>query len=279
MSVGALADKLVEAEKMGRLPKIVVPVHFAGQPCDMAAIGSLARKYGFAVIEDASHAVGATDGVSKVGSCQYSDVTILSFHPVKIMTTGEGGMLLTNRNDLDASFRLLRSHGVTRDPALMDRPADGPWYYQQIDLGYNYRITDFQAALGLSQFRRLGEFLERRRRLAEIYSRNLRGLPVTLPYQRKDVLSAWHLYVLRISETGTVKRSQVVRALHEAGIKVNVHYIPVHTQPYFRTLGFCLGDFPESERYYQEAISLPMYFGLTDSEMQYVADQVKRIVS
>lgn len=279
MSVDQLAAKLARAEKEGSLPKIVVAVHFGGQPCDMAAIGALARRYGFAVIEDASHAIGASDGAAAVGSCFHSDITIFSFHPVKIMTTGEGGMLLTNRAEIDARARLLRSHGVTRDPSLMDQPSDGPWYYQQTELGYNYRITDIQAALGLSQLARLDEFIERRRMLARNYDLLFDGLPLIPPFQRPNAQSAWHLYVVRVPGDGRKARSEVFTKLRENGILVNVHYIPVHTQPYFRKLGFQVGDFPEAERYYEEALSLPMFFGLSEGDQERVAAQLSRILA
>jgi len=275
MSVEKLQAKLSHAEKEGGLPKIVVAVHFGGQPCDMAAIGALARRFGFAVIEDASHAIGASEGSSAVGSCAHSDITIFSFHPVKIITTGEGGMLLTNRADVDAKARLLRSHGVTRDPSLMDQPLHGPWYYQQTMLGYNFRITDIQAALGLSQLDRLDEFINRRRALALSYDLLFDGLPLVRPYQRPDAMSAWHLYVIRVpGESGKV-RNEVFAKLCEDGILCNVHYIPVHTQPYYRKMGFKPGDFPEAERYYNEAISLPMFFGLSETEQEYVADHLR----
>lgn len=279
LSADELEAKLARAEKGGRLPKIVVAVHFGGQPCDMEAIGALARRYGFAVIEDASHAIGASDGAAAVGSCVHSDITVFSFHPVKIMTTGEGGMLLTNRADIDAKLRLLRSHGVTRDPSLMDQPPHGPWYYQQTELGYNYRITDIQAALGLSQLARLDEFISRRRALARNYDLLFEGLPLIPPYQRPNARSAWHLYVIRVPRDGGKARGEVFVKLRENGILVNVHYIPVHTQPYYCKLGFRAGDFPEAERYYEEAISLPMFFGLGEADQERVAERLRSILA
>jgi UDP-4-amino-4,6-dideoxy-N-acetyl-beta-L-altrosamine transaminase len=279
MSVDALEAKLVCAEKAGSLPRIVVAVHFGGQPCDMAAIGALARRYGFAVIEDASHAIGASDGGDAVGSCVHSDITVFSFHPVKIMTTGEGGMLLTNRAEIDAKAKLLRSHGITRDPSQMDQAAHGPWYYQQTELGYNYRMTDIQAALGLSQLGRLGEFIERRRALAHNYNLLFAGMPMGLPCQRPNAESAWHLYVVRIPGSGRRGRNEVFGKLREEGVMVNVHYIPVHTQPYYLKLGFKAGDFPEAERYYAEAISLPMFFDLSESDQARVAEQLRNILA
>ena len=274
-----LEEKLAAAARKGTLPKIIVAVHFAGQPCDMAAIGALAKKYGVAVIEDAAHAVGAMDGPDRVGAGRHSDITIFSFHPVKILTTGEGGMLLTNRADLDSRARLLRSHGITRDTARMEGPSDGAWYYQQVELGFNYRITDLQAALGLSQVGRLDEFLRRRRELAANYGRLLEKVPVIAPWQRPGSESAWHLYVIRTGGDGRKGRREVFDALQSAGVRVNVHYIPVHLQPYYRKLGFNPGDFPEAERYYEEAISLPMFYGLSDIDQRYIVEQLERILS
>ena len=274
MSVDDLESRLQRAEAQGRLPKVVVPVHFAGQPCDMASVGALAKRYGFAVIEDASHAIGASDGDAVVGSCIHSDITVFSFHPVKILTTGEGGMLLTNRADLDSRLRLLRSHGVTRDPSLMDESTHGPWYYQQLELGYNYRITDIQAALGKSQLDRLDEFIAQRRQLARNYDELLGRLPVVLPWQCPLANSAWHLYVIRVPIGGRRSRDEVLSSLRESGILANVHYIPVHTHPYYRELGFHAGDFPEAEHYYAEAISLPMFFGLSAIDQERVARQL-----
>ena len=271
MSVTALEAKLQEAEKAGGLPKIVVPVHFAGQSCDMAAIKKLADRYGFAIVEDASHAVGAHYLDTMVGSCQYSDITVFSFHPVKIITTGEGGMLLTNRQDLYDSLALLRSHGITRDPAAMTTPSEGPWYYQQVELGYNYRITDIQAALGASQMRRLDAFVARRRELAQRYDDLLTNLPVIRPWQSPDGVSAFHLYPILLDPEHTSKgRREVFEALRSSGIGVNVHYIPVHTQPYYQEQGFRPGDFPAAERYYAGAISLPMFASLGDAEQDRV---------
>jgi UDP-4-amino-4,6-dideoxy-N-acetyl-beta-L-altrosamine transaminase len=280
MSPQALERKLRQAKQAGRPPAVVVPVHFAGQPCQMDAIGDLARAYGFRVIEDASHALGATYGGSRVGACAYSSMVVLSFHPVKIITTGEGGMVLTQDGALAERIALLRSHGITRDPALMDGPSEGPWYYQQVDLGYNYRLTDIQAVLGLSQMRRADAFVARRRALAARYDRLLADLPVTLPWQHPASASAWHLYVvrLRLGELRKTRRA-VVEALREAGIRANVHYIPVHTQPYYRALGFRPGDFPQAEAYYREAITLPMYAALTEAEQDRVADVLREVLT
>lgn len=268
----ALARKLEQAEREGRLPKIVVPVHLCGQPCDMAAIHALATRYGFKVIEDASHAIGGRYRDEFIGNCRYSDITVFSFHPVKIITTAEGGMALTNDDELARRMALLRSHGITRDPAQMTREPDGPWYYQQIDLGLNYRMTELQAALGVSQMTRLDTFVARRHALARRYDSLLAGLPLSTPWQHPDSYSGLHLYVIRLDlpRLGARTHREVFEALRAAGIGVNLHYIPVHTQPYYQGLGFRVGDFPESERYYKEAISLPMYQGLTEADQDTV---------
>src|SRR3990167_728033 len=253
MDVAHLAAKLAHAEKLNRLPKILVPVAFSGQSCDMAAIRSLADAYGVLIIEDASHAIGATYQGRPVGCGDYADMTVFSFHPVKIITSGEGGMLLTNSAELQQRLYRLRSHGISRDPALMSEPSHGPWYYQQLELGFNYRITDIQAALGLSQLSKLDGFLQRRRQLAARYDLLLQELPLCLPGRQAGVESAWHLYVVRL-QLARIKRSrrEAFDALRAAGIGFNVHYIPVHLQPYYRELGFCPGDFPAAEAYYSE---------------------------
>lgn len=277
----ALERKLIQAERDGVLPKVVVPVHLCGQPCDMQAIHALAQRFGFKVIEDASHAIGGKYRGEPVGNCRYSDITVLSFHPVKIITTAEGGMTLTNDAALADRMALLRSHGITREPAQMTHEPDGPWYYQQIDLGFNYRLTDLQAALGVSQMQRLDEYVARRHELATRYDRLLADLPVTTPWQHPDGYSGLHLYVVRVDEAraGTSHR-RVFERLRERGIGVNVHYIPVHTQPYYQRMGFTVGQFPEAERYYAEAISLPMFATLTNAEQDEVvaalADALKQ---
>lgn len=271
LDVQALATKLAQAQRLGRLPKVVVPVAFAGQSCDMAGIRELAERYGFKVIEDASHAVGASYLGRPVGCGDYADITVFSFHPVKIITTGEGGLLTTQDEQLAERLLRLRSHGITRDPALMTQPSEGPWYYQQLELGYNYRITDIQAALGLSQLTRLSAFVARRRALAARYDELLAGLPLTLPVAQPGAESAWHLYPVRLHLHALQRdHQQVFTALREAGIGVNLHYIPVHLQPYYRGLGFAAGDFPEAERYYREAISLPLYPDMTDEQQEQV---------
>lgn len=268
----ALETKLLQAEKEGRLPKIVVPVHLTGQPCDMEVIHDLSQKYGFRIIEDASHAIGGRYKGQPIGNGQYSDITVFSFHPVKIITTGEGGMALTNDDALATRLGLFRSHGITRDLDLMTQKMDGPWYYQQVALGLNYRITDIQAALGVSQMTRLSQYVTRRQEIAARYDRLLTDLPVTLPWQHPDSYSAFHLYVIRIQldKIAPVSHRQVFEALRDADILVNLHYIPVHTQPYYKAMGFQNGDFPEAEQYYREAISIPMHPSLTEEEQDFV---------
>ncbi|MEH6518703.1 MAG: UDP-4-amino-4,6-dideoxy-N-acetyl-beta-L-altrosamine transaminase [Halioglobus sp.] len=276
LSVEALRLKLEEAERVGQLPKIVVPVHFGGLPCDMGAIGKLSRQYGFFVIEDASHAIGARYRDMPVGSGEHSDITVFSFHPVKIITTGEGGAAVTNDAALAEKMTLLRSHGITRDPEKMDREPDGDWYYQQIELGYNYRMTDIQAALGLSQITRLDSYVRRRHELACRYDEMLAELSVTAQHRPGDCYSGMHLYVIRLSQERCEKtHKQVFDYLRTAGIGVNLHYIPVHLQPCYRERGFVSGDFPESERYYTSAISLPMYPVLDEVEQLEVMDVLK----
>ena len=273
MSVSALEAKLAEAERLGRLPKVVVPVHLCGQPCDMRAIQVLGRRYGFRIIEDASHAIGGRYLGQPVGGCQYSDITVFSFHPVKIITSAEGGMAMTNDETLASRMCLYRSHGNTRDPALMTKPPDGAWYYQQVALGYNYRLTELQAALGLSQSDRIDEFVARRHALAERYDQALASMPLTRPWQDPDTYSGLHLYVIRLSlDRLAGSHKEVFDELRRLGVGVNLHYIPVHTQPYYQALGFRSGDFPQAERYYAEAISLPMYPGLSwDQQDQVIA--------
>ena len=275
----ALARKLEQAEREGRLPKIVVPVHLCGQPCDLATIHALGERYGFRVIEDASHAIGGKYQGEFIGNCRYSDITVFSFHPVKIITTAEGGMATTNDARLAERMSLLRSHGITRDPGLMTHEPDGPWYYQQIDLGFNYRMTELQAALGVSQMKRLDEFVARRHALARRYDAMLTRLPVVTPWQHPDSYSGLHLYVIRLYPNQTDRRQlQVFESLRSQGIGVNVHYIPVHTQPYYRNLGFEPGDFPQAESYYAEAISLPMFHGMTEAQQDAVVEALRKAV-
>lgn len=274
-----LEEKLIKAKAEGKLPKVVVPVHLCGQPCDMAAIGKLAKEYGFKVIEDASHAIGGRYQDQPIGNCEYSDITVFSFHPVKIVTTAEGGAALTNSKELADKMALLRSHGITRDPELMRGESHGGWYYQQIDLGFNYRMTELQAAMGVSQMTRLNEFVAARHELAQGYYTKLDNLPIVLPYQLPNTYSGLHLFVIRLKLSEiSLSRQLVFDALRERGIGVNLHYIPVHTQPYYQDLGFTEGEFPESEQYYREAISLPMFHGMTEAQQNTVVDVLTDIL-
>ena len=271
LSIDRLAEKLAQAEKAGTLPKVVIPVHLCGQPCDMAGIHALSQQYGFKIIEDASHAIGGKYKNQPIGNCRYSDITVFSFHPVKIITTTEGGMALTNSVDLDKRMALFRSHGITRDAVDMTHAPDGPWYYQQIELGYNYRMTDLQAALGLSQMQRLDAFVAKRHTIARRYDELLAGLPINIPFQHPDIYSGMHLYVvrLRLDDIGKSQR-EVFEVLRAVGIGVNLHYLPVYKHPYYEELGFQAGHCAEAEQYYAEAISLPMYPGLTEEQQDQV---------
>ncbi|MCG8637472.1 MAG: UDP-4-amino-4,6-dideoxy-N-acetyl-beta-L-altrosamine transaminase [Desulfobacterales bacterium] len=276
MSVVSLEKKLKLARQSGRLPKVVIPVHFSGQSCEMKRIAELGREFGFTVIEDASHAIGGRYLGKPVGSCQFSDMTVFSFHPVKIVTTGEGGGVVTNNEALHDKLIRLRSHGITRDPALMKGKSDGGWYYQQLELGFNYRMTDLQAALGISQMSRLDAFVARRNELAGRYDEALSGLPVRLPFQDPGGYSAFHLYVIRVLSN---QRDLVFDTLRKENILVNVHYIPVHLQPYYRELGFSAGDFPEAEHYYKETISLPLFPKLSEHQQDTVISCLKKVLS
>ena len=267
MSPDELEQKLQQAKAKGRLPKVVVPVHLAGQSCDMRRIQELSVEYGFTILEDASHAIGADYLDTKVGSCAYSDMAVFSFHPVKIITTGEGGMVLTNNEVLYKKLCLYRSHGITRDAALMTHEADGPWYYQQIDLGYNYRMTELQAALGFSQMDKLDEFVARRRYLVSRYDELLQDLPMITPHVLEGANPSWHLYMVRVDFSKLqMNKVQLFAEMKKRGVVLNLHYIPVHTQPYYQDLGFKQGDFPQSEKYYEEIFTLPLYYGLTDEQ-------------
>ena len=277
MSVAALEKKLKTAKK---LPKVVVPVHLAGQSCAMQRIWELSREYGFTVIEDASHAIGGSYQNDQVGSCTYSDMTVFSFHPVKIITTGEGGMVLTNRQELCDALQLYRSHGITRDPSRMTRGADEPWYYEQIALGCNYRMTDLQAALGASQMTKLDAFVARRRQLVQRYHEKLNGLPIRTPYCLPEANPSWHLYIVRL-DLDRVKKSkqEIFAGMKEHGVMLNLHYIPVHLQPYYRELGFGDGDFPVSEQYYREALTLPLYYDLTDAQQDEIIAALRDVLA
>jgi UDP-4-amino-4,6-dideoxy-N-acetyl-beta-L-altrosamine transaminase len=271
-----LEEKLVLASQNGKLPKVVVPVHMTGQSCNMEAIHKLGMKYGFKIIEDASHAIGGRYKGELVGGGRYSDITIFSFHPVKIITTAEGGMALTNNSEIATRLGLLRSHGITRDPELMTHTMDGPWYYQQVTLGFNYRMTDMQAALGVSQMTRLTDYVNRRHEIAAMYNDLLSDLPITLPWQHPDAYNAYHLYVIKLQLNKIkVNHLQVFEALRAKNIMVNLHYIPVHTQPYYTKMGFSLGDFPEAEQYYREAISIPMHVNLTQDNLRYISNSLR----
>lgn len=275
-----LGKKLDSAKKANRLPKVLVVVHLCGQPCDMQAIYELTQRYGVKVIEDASHAIGGKYKGQPVGNCKYSDITVFSFHPVKIVTTAEGGCAVSNNIDLAKRMELLRSHGITREPSQMQNEPHGGWYYEQIELGFNYRMTELQAALGVSQMERLEDFVQRRYELAKRYNDKLRGLPVTLPFQLEDTYSGLHLYVIRLKLNEINKTHlQVFNELRENGIGVNLHYIPVHTQPYYQELGYNWGDFPKAEQYYREAISIPMYHGMSIEQQDAVVEMLKYVLA
>jgi UDP-4-amino-4,6-dideoxy-N-acetyl-beta-L-altrosamine transaminase len=279
LSAVELEQKLIQAKKENRLPKIVIPIHFAGQSCDMKKIHSLSQEYGFKIIEDASHAIGGKYLDKLIGGCQYSDITVFSFHPVKIITTAEGGLATTNSKELAEKMQLYRSHGITRDDSLMTNKPDGDWYYQQVDLGFNYRMTEIQAALGISQMQRLDEFVAKRHILQERYDSLLNGLPIIKPYQNQDCYSALHLYPIQIDLEGVVKnRQQIFSELRQCGIGVNVHYIPIHTQPYYLQFGFKVGDFPNSEAYYDRAISIPLFHTMTVEQQDEVFGILKRVL-
>ena len=266
MSMAALQCKLEQAEHNGNLPKVVVPVHLAGSSCDMAAIGALAELYGFAVLEDASHAIGGRYQGKPVGNCRYSSITVFSFHPVKIITTGEGGLATTNDPELARRMAELRSHGITKDPNRFEQPAPGPWSYEQQQLGFNYRLTDIQAALGLSQLQRLDEVVAERNRQLQRYWELLADLPVQLLEVPEDVLSSVHLAVIRLQQATAARHRDVFEGLRAAGIGVQLHYTPVHLQPYYRKIGFEEGDFPVAEVYATSAVSLPLFPGLTETD-------------
>lgn len=278
MSVEALAAKLEQAQRQGTLPKVVVPVHLAGSSCDMAAIGALARGYGFSVLEDASHAIGGSYRGDPVGSCPHSAITVFSFHPVKIITTSEGGLATTNDPMLAQRMVELRSHGIVREAQRFERPPAGPWAYEQQQLGFNYRMTDIQAALGLSQLERLEEIVAGRNRQLQRYRELLAGLPVQLLKLPEDVLSSVHLAVIRLQQVTAERHRQVFTGLRAGGIGVQLHYSPVHLQPYYQNLGFCKGDFPKAEAYATNAITLPLYPGLQEGDQQRVADTLNDLL-
>ena len=279
MSAEALEDKLIKADKLGRLPKVIIPVHLAGQSCEMDKISNLSKKYGFKIIEDASHAIGGKYKDKPIGGCHFSDITIFSFHPVKIITTGEGGMCLTNDSQLAISINRLRSHGIVRHLNEMTHLPDGPWYYQQIELGYNYRMTDIQAALGCSQINRLDDFVSARHSIAKRYNELLNEDWIELPWQHPDTYSGLHLYIIRVKNNKKgITHKQLFEKLRNAGILVNLHYIPVYRHPYYEAIGFDKKEFPNAESYYSEAISIPMFANLTESDQQFVIDAIKKPV-
>jgi UDP-4-amino-4,6-dideoxy-N-acetyl-beta-L-altrosamine transaminase len=280
LSIECLTEKLELAEKSGKLPKVVIPVHLCGQSCDMLAIYLLSKKYGFKIIEDASHAIGGRYKGKPIGNCQYSDITVLSFHPVKIITTGEGGMALTNDVALEKRMRLFRSHGITSaTDEMKPRPESEQWNYQQIELGFNYRMTDIHAALGLSQMKRLDEFVVKRQAIATKYTAMLADLPLITPWQHADCYSAYHLYVIRL-KLSEVRKShrQVYDAMRAKNILVNLHYIPVYRQPYYESLGFKSGYCEQAEKYYSEVLSIPIFFGLSHEQQKYVISSLEEIL-
>lgn len=281
MSSEKLSKKLIDAEKEGKLPKIVIPVHFAGQPCDMEKIYNLSKKYNFKIIEDASHAIGATYNKDKIGSCKYSDITVFSFHPVKIITSAEGGMAMTNNSDLFDRMNRLRAHGITYDKTKMQlRPDDEIWNYQQIDLGFNYRMNEIQAALGLSQLKRLGKYIACRHEIAKLYNKEFKNLPITIPWQSPKIYSSYHLYPIIIkNDLNKMSQRKIYDEFIRNNIKVNVHYIPAHRHPYYENLGFKINDFPVAEQFHREAISLPIFPSLTLDKQQQVIEILKNQLS
>ena len=274
MSVADLRRKLEMAAQSGNLPKVVIPVHLTGQPCDMHAINALSKEYGFRIIEDASHAIGASYKNGRVGNCEFSDITVFSFHPVKIITTGEGGMALTNDDEIAIRLKSLRSHGITRDASLMQKTPDGPWYYEQLELGYNYRMTDFQAALGLSQMRRIKKFIKRRHEIASLYNSRLQQLDLTTPFQALDSDSAFHLYVVQVNPKN---RRKIFEELLDSGILVNLHYIPVYRHPFYAGFGYDASNYPNAESYYSRAISLPMFPKLKNKQVKRICNLLMQI--
>ena len=276
LSVEALEKKLIDAKEKGLLPKVVIPVHLAGQSCDMKAIHSLSLKFNFRIIEDASHATGARYCGAPVGCCSYSDIAVFSFHPVKIITSGEGGMAVTNSHETMLRMASLRSHGITREQSQMTIEAEGPWFYQQLELGFNYRMTDIHAALGYSQLKRLDEFVSRRHAIADVYFEELANEEITLPFQNADGYSSFHLFILNLTNlVGPLSRNKAFNRLRESGVNVNLHYIPIYRHPYYSAMGFDGSNFPEAEKYYKTAISIPMYPSMTEGEQAFVIDVIK----
>jgi len=278
MSVAALQEKLTLAKQNQQLPKVVIPVHLAGQSCDMAAINALAKEYGFKVIEDASHAIGAKYKGKPVGSCVYSDITVFSFHPVKIITSAEGGMAVTNCAELNKKMSRLRSHGLTNIPEEMTEPSHGPWYYQQLELGFNYRMTDMQAALGLSQLKQLDNFVSVRNDIATTYNHAFANSTLAHLTQSDDCYSSYHLYIVRLTQCNVEKHKSVITGMREQGVIAHLHYIPIHLQPYYQALGFSEGDYPNAETYYKQAVTIPLHPTMTADEQQFVIDTLIGLV-
>ena len=275
IDVSALENKLQQAASQNRLPKVLIVVHFSGLSCDMQSIRSLTQKYSIVLIEDAAHGLGGSYQQSKIGSCVYADMAVLSFHPVKSITSAEGGAVLTNQSGLHEKLKLFAKHGVTKDPEQYQGESHGPWYYQQLELGYNYRLSDMQAALGLSQLKKLDSFMQKRAEIAKVYDEALVNLPLKLPVVESQSQSAWHLYMVELT---LHDRQDIYQQLHAKGVGVNVHYIPIHLQPYYQQLGFKQGDFPVSEHFYQHALTLPLFPSLTDEEQTKVIDTLREIL-
>ena len=274
-----LKEKLILAKKQNKIPKILIAVHMAGQSCDMETIYQLSKEYKFKVIEDASHAIGGKYKDLLIGSCNYSDITIFSFHPVKIITTAEGGMAVTNNKEVSRKLKLFSSHGITRDDSEMTKEKEGSWYYQQILLGYNYRMNDLQASLGISQLKRIDTFVKKRHLIAQQYFNKLDNLPIILPYLNTNSYSAFHLFIIQLKlDKIKITHKEVFETLRKSGINVNLHYIPIHLHPYYTELGFKKGAFPNSENYYASAISLPMFPDLKTEEIEYITDKIKNIL-
>tara|TARA_B110000037_G_C17089730_1_gene493509 strand:- start:81 stop:1238 length:1158 start_codon:yes stop_codon:yes gene_type:complete len=279
LSVDKLSIKLEKAEKLGKLPKIVIPVHYAGQSCDMSVIHKLSKKYGFKIIEDASHALGGSYKNSKIGSCTFSDITVFSFHPVKIITTAEGGMALTNNKEIADKIRRLRTHGITNDKKIMSqRSSDEIWNYQQIELGFNYRMNDIQAALGLSQMKKLDDYVKLRHEIAKVYDDELKSLTIKLPFQASETYSSYHLYPISILNLEKNNQKQIYLKLKESDIGVNMHYIPIHRHPYYESLGFKKNDFPQAEKFHREAISISIYPFLLKKNQDYIIEKLKKLL-
>ena len=278
--IESLTKKLELARLSGNLPKVLIPVHLSGQSCDMKSIFELSKEYGFAIIEDASHAIGGMYTDEPVGNCKFSDIAVFSFHPVKIITSGEGGAALTNNPELDKNMRLFASHGITRNTKLMENVPDGPWYYEQLSLGSNYRMTELQAALGLSQMSRINSFIQKRHQIAKRYNDELKHLPLALPAQGNENYSSYHLYIIRLKLDAIQKsHKEIFEELRREGLGVNLHYIPVYHHPYFKKLGFKKGYCPEAENYYREAISIPIYFGLSDELQDQAIETISKVLS